>query len=83
MPERESVDDKIKRIFGELLDERETKAKNAKDPAARFDSVMTRFEKLLDGLEDRGDAPRSRRRSGGDEDDDQDGGGNILKALGF
>lgn len=84
MPERESVDDKIKRIFGELLDEREKRAAAAKDPALRFDSVMSRFEKLLDALEDKGDARPSRRRGAADEAEDEGGGeGDLLKVLGF
>jgi len=80
---RENVDDKIKRIFGELLDERERKSKEAADPKARFDNLMGRLENFLNSVEDEGDTGHKRRsrRRADDEDDEGEGGPDIIKSL--
>jgi len=83
MAGRESAEDKIGRLIAEALDARERKANEAKDPRARFDSLMSRFEALLDSMESKGDAGEGRRsrRRGAADDEGEEGGGGIISEL--
>jgi hypothetical protein len=75
--QRESADEKLARIINEVIDAREKKATEAKDPKARLDSLMDRLGKFLDGVEDKGDAPPRKDAKAGD------GGESLAEMLGF
>jgi len=83
MAGRESAEDKIARIVGKLLDDRERKAREASDPKARFENVMGRLEAFLDGQDSKGGGQRRRPRDDGEgeDDDDGEGGGDIVSQL--
>jgi len=82
MAGRESAEDKIRRVFGEMLDARDRAAAEQKDPKIRFDRVMGRLEEFLNAVEDRGDRGR-RASSRSDDDEDEDDGNSLGKILGF
>lgn len=74
-PKKDDPVEKLSGMIEAILDKREQRAKEAQDPNARFDSVMSRLEQFLDGAE------KGRKKEPEPESEPKKKGGSFLDVL--
>jgi hypothetical protein len=74
-PKKDDPVEKLSGMIETILDKREQRKAEEKDPKARFDRMMDRLENFLDASEGKGKEPA---KSKADDDDGDEG---IVSAL--